>query len=138
MLEQVQKLLFKLISVFLGKLKLRFRISSSLSISYNDVLDDLSAFSGVSAIGWNLTISNNDALTSLSGFDAFTDIGRDLTIKNNGVLTDVTALHDVTDVARHFTVEDNVTLTTTAAEALRDAIGESNIGGTVTISGNDG
>ena len=70
------------------------------------------------------------------GLENLTSIGADLKIDQCDTLSDVTALHGVTSVGADFTVTDNTILSTTDAEALRDAIGTSNIGGTVTISGN--
>ena len=76
------------------------------------------------------------ALTSFNGLENLLTIGEDLHIKDNVVLTDVSALHGVTSVGEDFVVKDNTSLPTADAEALRDAIGVTNIGGTVLIIGN--
>ncbi|MBT3221025.1 MAG: hypothetical protein HN348_18235, partial [Proteobacteria bacterium] len=84
----------------------------------------------------NLTVVNLPLLVDLSGLSAITVIYEDLEIAGNDQLGDVSALHNVTSVGGDFSVMDNQSLATVDAEALRDAIGISNIGGTVTISGN--
>ncbi len=51
-------------------------------------------------------------------------------------LHNVTSLHNITFVGSDFTITENLKLLTSDAEALRDAIGTSNISGTITIRGN--
>ena len=78
----------------------------------------------------------NDVLTSLDGLEDLVSIGGMLRLDDNEYLSDVMALHGVISVGSDFTITDNLELLTADAEALRDAIGTSNIGGTVTIGGN--
>ena len=63
-------------------------------------------------------------------------IGERLLIRDNDILTNLDALHGVTAVEGEFTITDNAALPTSEANALLDAIGEENVIGPVTISGN--
>jgi hypothetical protein len=83
----------------------------------------------------DLLLWSNDALETVDGFPSLSVLG-ELQMSTNSSLTDVTGLHDVTAIVGDLTVADNPSLPTSAAEALRDAIGIENIGGTITISGN--
>jgi len=77
------------------------------------------------------------SLVDFSGLENLEVIGGDFMVDWNSVLSDVRALHGITSVGSDFTITDNTELLTEDAEALRDAIGTDNIGGTVTISGNN-
>ncbi len=75
-------------------------------------------------------------LTSLAGLESLREVSRDLLLLGCESLTDVSALLGVERVGNDLTIEDNPDLSTADAEALVEAIGEENIGGDVTISGN--
>lgn len=72
-------------------------------------------------------------MTSISGFGSLRTIGQDLILDHNDALTDISGLMGIDTVGRHFSSTGNG-LTTAQAAALRDAIGVSDIGGTITIS----
>jgi len=84
----------------------------------------------------SLRLDENQRLTSLAGLEGLGDIGEDLSLRRNPALVDISALHAVRSVGVNFTVTDNRELSTDAVYALLDAIGEENIGSTITISGN--
>lgn len=67
--------------------------------------------------------------------DSLTTVGGVVGVGDEATITDVTALHDLEGVW-NITITDNAALPTNTAESLVDAIGEENIGGTVTIEGN--
>ena len=83
-----------------------------------------------------LTFTTNGALTSLDGLEALTTVNSDLSIDDNDALTDVTGLNSVSKVGGNLRIVNNNALATSDAEALYAEIGDENITGSVTISGN--
>ena len=73
---------------------------------------------------------------TLLGLEGVRNVGGSLILEENDVLVDVEALHGVVSIGLDLLILGNGLLVTADAEALRDAIGVSDIGGTVTISGN--
>jgi len=71
-----------------------------------------------------------------TGLESLSSIGDNFIVDANSALSDVTALHNIVSVVDDFRVTDNTALLTEDAQELRDAIGTTNIGGTVSISGN--
>ena len=117
------------------------REAPDLRVSSGGDFVDFSGLESLTSIGGDLYVSGSvysegTGFESFSGLESLTTIGADLLIDGWDFLTDVTALHGVTSVGADFTVTDNDTLLTADAETLRDAIGLGNIGGSVTISGN--
>jgi hypothetical protein len=113
-------------------------VGGDVHIYNNDSLVDLSGLENTATVGGDLHLHNNYALVDLSGLDGLSSIGGKLHIYTHSVLIDVSALENVASVGLDFNVSGNWCLETAAAEAVRDAIGTSNIGGTITIVGNTG
>jgi len=112
-------------------------IGDHLGVYGNDSLINFDGLDSLTTIQVSLNVTDNPALVDFSGLETLTIIEeQDFTVSSNHVLADVTALHGLTSIGDAFTISDNVDLLTEDAEALRDAIGTENIGGTVTISGN--
>lgn len=86
-------------------------IGQDLSISSTQLVD-LASFASVRTVGGRLSITSNDLLTSVTGLAGIESVSGDVDISWNDLLGDA------------------------AAQALVDAIGEENIGGTVTVRGN--
>jgi len=95
----------------------------------------LADLSCLQTVGGNLSIVWSD-LTSAQGLENLTSITDDLVILENSGLADVGALHGIQTVGGDFMVMDNPSLSAADAQALLDAIGAENVGGTVTIMGN--
>ena len=83
----------------------------------------------------DLSVAYCETCTELS-FPALTATGGDLDIELNPVLESI-SLPLLAGVGGDFIVRNNSALPTCQAEILRDQITEANIGGTITISGND-
>ena len=117
----------------------RFVNINKKKVLNNWINDEITQFTGldnITYVGSNLSIIKNESLEDLDDLSDLRSIGRDLTIEENDTLDDVTGLHSVESVGRNLTIEKNDSLKTSSANALRDAIGSSNIGGKITISGN--
>lgn len=111
-------------------------VDGDLTLAFLDGLTDIDTLTTLSAVGGNLTVRYNDALPNIDGLSGVTSIGGRLFIERNESLLTVSGLRGTENIAGDFIIEDNTALPTSDAEALRDAIGIANIGGTVTISGN--
>ena len=86
----------------------------------------------------SLWIGGTEVLVDLRGLEKLPELGSSLSLEHNASLRDVQDLHGLESVGGSFSIRDNTALPDAEAEALRDAIGTSNIGGSVTISGNAG
>ena len=85
----------------------------------------------------HLKFEENPSLGTIGGFDVLVDVGSELKLSQNSVLTDIGGLFGVGSVGTHLKLENNSLLPTVGqCEALRDAIGVANIGGSVIITGN--
>jgi len=109
----------------------------SLTIHSNAALTNLSGLSGLTAVGGDLAIQSNIALTDLSGLNNITSVTDQLHIAFNDTLTDLGGLSGLTSVGGYLVIDTNSALPTCQAQALVDTIGPANIGGPVTITGND-
>ena len=87
------------------------------------------------SVGGSMTFSDTD-LSFVGSYDSLTSIGVDLTIEDNGLLSNVDGLMGLESIGNDLQITDNESLPMSAATDLRDAIGTSNIGGSVMISGN--
>jgi hypothetical protein len=112
-------------------------VNGYIQITENSALTNLVGLDGLSAVPRSVTIRDNDALTSLDGMSALTTIGEMLMISQNDALIDLSGCNGLTHVGTDLVVTENVTLPTCEAERLRDEIGVENIGGKITIYGND-
>jgi hypothetical protein len=113
-----------------------------LYVFFNDALTRLASFfPNVTADGiiWTIYIQGNDSLANLDELETLTDgmLLNGVEIEYNGALTSIAALRNIQGINFDLTITDNPILPTIGeAEALRDAIGVGNIGGSITISGN--
>ncbi len=85
-----------------------------------------------------LVLHWNASLDELTGLNTVRTIEGDLMIDGHVQLGSLVDLMDVISVGGDLSVQNNTVLSGADGEALRDAIGEENIGGTITISGNGG
>jgi len=85
-----------------------------------------------------LVLHWNTSLGELTGLDSVRTIDGDLAINGHVQLDSVVELMEVEAVGGNFSVQNNTLLSDADGEALRDAIGSENIGGTITIGGNGG
>ena len=109
-------------------------VGNDLSLVANADLATLD-LPALQSVGASLSVDDNDALTDIV-LTALMLVGDDLHVEGNALLStfDLSAL---TDIGGNLIVSTNAALPTCAAEALRDTIGLANIGGAVSISGND-
>ena len=94
-------------------------------------------FPSLVTIGDDLKIRDNLNLSDLGGLSMVASVGGDLLIDSNTSLDSLTSLYSVGTVEGNFTIVDNPVLPTDEAVALQQEIGTANIGGTITISGNE-
>lgn len=80
-----------------------------------------------------LSLDHCDALNDLSDLTQLRTIDGSLTLLENNGLKDVTGLHNIEAIQGSLTIESNPSLLRQDAEALVQAIGEENIGGTIVI-----
>jgi hypothetical protein len=97
----------------------------------------------------SLEIDGNVRLTNLDGLSALTEVAGDVTIAefctqtaspechSQDQLTTLHGLRALRSIGGNLTVTDNRALPTCEAEWLRDSVDPGNIGGAVTIAGND-
>jgi len=111
-------------------------LGGGLSLSWNTGFNAVSGFGVLEEIGGSLQITNTSGVAAISGFTGLEEIGDDLQLSSNTNLTDLSGLMGVEEVDGDLTITWNAQLPTATAEALRDAIGTSNIGGSVTIANN--
>jgi len=109
-------------------------IGGDLSI-VNCGLGSLDALANVETVGGTLGLSRNAGLAALPQPMALREVGA-LYLYSNSVLADVTGLHDITAVAGDMSIQSNDVLPPVEVQLLIDAIGEENIGGTVTAENN--
>ena len=110
-------------------------LNGDLVLDTNPVLANIQ-LGTITEVGGSLELTSLGALTDFDDLTGLTNVQDHLLIENNISLNDVTGLHTLGQVGGDFSVIDNTALSTNNAEALRDAIGAGNIGGTITISGN--
>ncbi len=76
------------------------------------------------------------SVVSLGSLACLVEVAGDLVIHDNSLLTNIAGLLNVESVGGDLQITDNPLLPTSQAEGLRDTIGTGNIGGSITISGN--
>ncbi len=106
-------------------------LGSYLQMDGNDGLTYVTGLGSLVTINGTLSIDGNINLASITGFDVLAHIGA-LELTDNEDLTNIDGLMSLDTVAGNFYVGWNG-LSRSQAEALRDAIGVSDIGGTITI-----
>jgi hypothetical protein len=111
-------------------------VGGDLRIDGNPLLTDFTALQSLTDVGGAVLIVGNGQLQSFAGFESLDTVGLQLLIQANNSLTDVTALNGVTSIGSSLQILDNDSLPTAAAQALADAIGAENVGGSVIINGN--
>jgi len=102
-------------------------------LSSSRALTDLSALSGLTAIGGKLELQGPEALPSLAGLEALRAIGGDLHLSDADALTSLEPLFEVASVAEDVSIRNNPGFSN--ADALVRAIGEENIGGEIDVYG---
>jgi hypothetical protein len=112
------------VTVFQGRLEIRDAV-------------DLSPLACLTRVEGTLSISGNSLLTTLSGLEQLTEIDGACVIVENPSLSKIEALGSVRSILGDLNVEDNAVLPTCQAERLVEAIGSANIGGMISIDGND-
>ena len=112
-------------------------VEGDLSLEWGTEFESLAGLDLLSAVGGTLSIVGIDDLTTLDGLGALWEIGADLNLDANNRLSDATALYGLGTIGGDVMITDNLSLGDDAAQALIDAIGEENISGEVTISGNE-
>jgi hypothetical protein len=90
----------------------------------------------LAAIRGDLVLVDNAHIHGVDGFAALTTVSGSFTVTSNPRLTSLVGLARLRSVGGSFTVTDNATLPTCAATGLRDRLGASGIGGTVTVAAN--
>jgi len=112
-------------------------IGGDLVIEDNTALVVPTGLDALAAVRGDLLVNRNAALRALTGLDALTTVGGHLIVRNHEALLNLEGLDAVASVTGDLQIEDNTTLPTCRAEALAyDVIGEDNVGGAITISGN--
>ena len=111
-------------------------IGGDLYLYYNAELADLSELTSLSDIGGSMTLHWAGEVSDLDGFSGVRTIGGSLFLWGNAKLDSVLGLHDVESIGDGFTIHNHPILTDEEAETLSEAVGEDNIGGTISISGN--
>ncbi|HND32787.1 MAG TPA: hypothetical protein PLA94_22480, partial [Myxococcota bacterium] len=76
--------------------------------------------------------------TTIAGLAALQVVSGNLSLSHNSLLQDLSPLSQITGVAGDFSITHNDGFSDGTAEALRDAIGVGNIGGTILIEDNTG
>lgn len=99
-------------------------------------LIDLGPLRCLTVIGGNAIFMIAPGLNDLDGLNNLTTIGGQLLIGMTG-LTNLDGFGNLRSIGGNLRIEQNSLLPTCEAEWLRDHVGEENIGGTVTIAGND-
>lgn len=113
------------------------QIQGNLTILYGIDLERVDA-PVLDHVDGTMSLYQLGGVVDLDELSALTQIGGTLNLRNIASLDDVTGLHGVTNIGGDLSIIDNAGLATQDAEALRDAIGTSNVGGVITISGNGG
>jgi len=115
-------------------------VQGAVTIRHCDGLSDLGGLASLVSVGFDLSLEGNDTLQDLDDLAALRTVGA-LAVDDNASLVDVTGLHGIEavdggDWGGTLAITDNPVLPTLAAIAVVSAIGEENIAGGVTISGN--
>lgn len=109
----------------------------SLNLQLNQKLENIDGLASVTS-ATEVMIWANSELKSVDGLRSLTAIEGSLLIYLNPDLTQLRELHGITMVGERLSITNNAMLPTCEAEALRDAIGVENIGGTISIAENAG
>ncbi|NVB36949.1 hypothetical protein G6O69_03850 [Pseudenhygromyxa sp. WMMC2535] len=107
-------------------------INGSLTIDGAN-FQTLSAFGALQTVGGSLNLWELYNLTEITGLDELAKISGNLTLAENESLTEL-GLGELSNVGGNVVIIDNTALSTCDAQALVDQL--SNLGGSVTISGN--
>ncbi len=87
------------------------RITGGLTISNNNMLEDLTPLINTTNLSNHVEISNNSALTNLIGLNNLNSIGTKMTINYNENLINLNGLSNLLNVGQILTIHDNNNLT---------------------------
>ncbi len=120
---------------FLSNFCATMPVANSVLILGNG-LGAIAQFDVLEQVVGDVTISENPELDQINGLPELRFVGGSLTVDGNGTLASLTGLGRLEQVGGNFAITDNPVLPTLQAQALVDQVGAVNIGGTITVSGN--
>jgi Leucine-rich repeat (LRR) protein len=113
------------------------RVAKASELGFSGAgIADFTALAGLTGAVNFISVNDMPALATLDGLEGLTAASQ-VGVAGNPVLTSVRGLSGLTEVSLAFTIVDNDVLPTCEAEWLRDHVGVENIGGDISIDGND-
>ena len=116
------------------------RIEGTLDIAYDRIqvqsLKSLFGLQSLRAVSGYVQIENCNLLEHLGGLDALRIVGASLSVYNNDGLGSVEALRSLEAVGMNLNILNNPNLPCYEAEELVDDLGESSVGGSVSVQNN--
>ena len=118
-------------------MRLAARIRPSVRPSLSWTRQPTRSSSPKDTVSGDLLIEDNAALLSLDGLSSLETVSGSLIVRRNAALVSVDGLAGVTSITGDLKIQDNAHLDQGEARTVAyDVIGEGNVGGTITVSGN--